>query len=839
MTKKETIKKISELLYNNFVINNRAAAIQQEDGRYITMYIPVSIALIEQMIKSNGSMGCYQQGYRSQYIKWICIDFDCKNKSNPNLTVLENTLVSKLTEVLDSKNIHYLKEFSGRRGIHIWILFDSTITKSDGYGIISSLLRIANLEHIEGTEFGIDRFPQTPSSSGNIVGKQVKIPLSCHKSGGRSYFFIDSYQEIDDFFSADFFERQLKIIENYKPNKLSDVKESLGIEEKYQTYYTKIYKPALVYKDININFDEVVTILSEISIYKNIFLRMKKGIPNQLDWFVLLGTFSPLDDNSNFLSFFLSQYPLFDEAITNENIRRLKGKYHPPTFGYLSNIYNTELERELDPESTGLEYLLKRKGIPFKEKVINKPNNKYSSKANIEDTIKKEINYLLSNDEAPDITILNKLKSFKAYDATIISKTIQKTLEDTVVPTIKDYRILIRHEGSNKIRKMVSLSAFDRVLTTQLALEIVKEYKRPSSNCLFSFSYNPSLISRTEIFYSWYTSWDNYISSLKSLLNVSFFSEYGIFYIDLKDFYGSIDFITVYELLHTDLSDVATKKIKYLLSFNDKIMSLINDGIRIGVPQGPAYARIIAEIFLNRVISIFLEKYNGNIRLYKYVDDMVFICEPEIDVKETYYDAIKHLKSYGLNVNLEKSKCYHTIGTLTEDEKRYLLHIDRFNYDLRNTVDGYTLPFFETKRKVDFYIFKHGFDIWKLGYYFGSQTTETAKIEIFNKYREEILSSIDGRGSNFRRFYEFVLQKDELVSIISEEHLFDAIPLNSVNFSNYVSSIYLLNESGKLLPDIFNTICREHLSKINSDKSISIEDKAVIDALLLLRGNNK
>lgn len=76
MTKKETIKKISELLYNNFVINNRAAAIQQEDGRYITMYIPVSIPLIEQMIKSNGSMGCYQQGYRSQYIKWICIDFD-------------------------------------------------------------------------------------------------------------------------------------------------------------------------------------------------------------------------------------------------------------------------------------------------------------------------------------------------------------------------------------------------------------------------------------------------------------------------------------------------------------------------------------------------------------------------------------------------------------------------------------------------------------------------------------------------------------------------------------------------------------------------------------------
>lgn len=839
MTKIGTIKQISEILFDYFVINNRAVAIQQKDGKYKTMYIPVTKSLIEQMIISNGSMGCYQQGYRSQYIKWVCIDFDCKNKDNPDLDKLERTLVSKLINVLEKNNIHYLKEFSGRRGIHIWILFDSTITKGDGYSIICSLLRMANLEYLEDIEFGIDRFPQTPKSTGNIVGKQVKLPLSCHKAGGRSYFFINNLKKTEDLFSDVFFEHQLSILQNYKLNKLSDVVNVLGIKEQNPPSPTKLYTPIKVYDDINIGYDEVISILSETKIYKDIFGRMKRGIPNKMDWYVLLGTFSSIDDNSNFLLHFLSQYPLFDETITIENIRNLKGKYHPPTFGYLSLIYNTELEKELDPESTGLEYLLKKRNIPFEARFFEETIFKKSSDIMIGDTIKKEISYLQKNDEAPDITILNKLKLFNAVDESILNKKIEDILVATEKADVKGYRLFLRREGPDKIRKMVSLSAFDRVLTTQLALEIVKEYKKPSSDYLFSFSYNPSLLSRTEIFYSWYTSWNDYISSIKSIINVPFYSEYGIFYIDLKSFYSSIDFVTVYKLLQNDLSDIAIKKMQYLLSYNDKIMSLINNGIRIGVPQGPAYARIIAEIFLNRVMSVFLEKNKGNIKLYKYVDDMVFICEPKTDFEEIYDEAINHLKSFGLNINIEKSKLFGTIGNLTEDDKRYLLHIDRFNYDLRDTVDGYALPLNEIKCRFDSYVYNNDFDIWKLGYYFGSTTTEVAKQSIFKKHRKEILCSVDGRGSNFKRFYDYVLQKYDLISQMDEENLLETIPLDSVNFSNYVSSIYLLNESGKLLPDSFDILCRNHLSKIKSDKSISIEDKAVIGALLLLWENRK
>ena len=40
----------------------------------------------------------------------------------------------------DENDIHYLQEFSGRRGIHIWILFEEMITKELGYDIVNTIL---------------------------------------------------------------------------------------------------------------------------------------------------------------------------------------------------------------------------------------------------------------------------------------------------------------------------------------------------------------------------------------------------------------------------------------------------------------------------------------------------------------------------------------------------------------------------------------------------------------------------------------------------------------------------------------------------------------------------
>lgn len=75
MTPDQLIGKIAQLEYSLFVVNSYATGIQQKDGRYITKYFPMSPFVIEQMLLRQGSMGCYQQGYRTNRIKWICGSF--------------------------------------------------------------------------------------------------------------------------------------------------------------------------------------------------------------------------------------------------------------------------------------------------------------------------------------------------------------------------------------------------------------------------------------------------------------------------------------------------------------------------------------------------------------------------------------------------------------------------------------------------------------------------------------------------------------------------------------------------------------------------------------------
>lgn len=116
----QIIRKIAQLEYSLFVVNSYAAGIQQDDGRYITKYFPMSPFVIEQMLKRQGSMGCYQQGYKTNRIKWICFDFDCKDKVEPNVLSLYNQSIVPFTQMLDEFEINYMLEFSGR--IHTVIM---------------------------------------------------------------------------------------------------------------------------------------------------------------------------------------------------------------------------------------------------------------------------------------------------------------------------------------------------------------------------------------------------------------------------------------------------------------------------------------------------------------------------------------------------------------------------------------------------------------------------------------------------------------------------------------------------------------------------------------------
>jgi hypothetical protein len=129
---------------------------------------------------------------------------------------------------------------------------------------------------------------------------------------------------------------------------------------------------------------------------------------------------------------------------------------------------------------------------------------------------------------------------------------------------------------------------------------------------------------------------------------------------------------------------------------------------------------------------------------------------------------------------------------------------------------------------------EHVFDMRSLGYIFGNQTLQEAKDWCFNAYRVQIISSEIGRGSNFRRFYEYLFRTDKYLSVVLEERLLANIPIGTVNFSNFIDSLYLSVQRHEIAPDNFERIKQEYLCQLDENK-LESNDRAVLAALRIIR----
>ena len=185
--------KLARGLFNLFVANQNVIAMQMPDGNYVPQIINYDFTLFQQMLIKKSSLAVYQQKSFSSQIKWICFDFDIlKDKEKEgSIEELVKLMVLPLCKVLDSLDISYLVEFSGRRGIHVWIIFDCFFEKQLGYDLMTEVLDKLNYENRLLEIYAIDRFPATRYGK-NKFGKAVKLPLSAHKkNNNKQSFFFD------------------------------------------------------------------------------------------------------------------------------------------------------------------------------------------------------------------------------------------------------------------------------------------------------------------------------------------------------------------------------------------------------------------------------------------------------------------------------------------------------------------------------------------------------------------------------------------------------------------------------------------------------------------------
>lgn len=834
---KNIINELSKLLHKVFVINSSAAAIQQRDGRYITKYFPFTPFVIEAMLKERGAIGCYQQSYNTGYVKWICFDFDCKDKENPDIIELNDKYLKIFLEILNSYQISYLTEFSGRRGIHVWLVFEDSMSKSLAYQIANKLynLFIKNVDDEFLKKYGIDLFPATESAKGNKVGKQVKLPLSSHKLGGQSFFFKDCLN-FNNIYDSDFYNNQYTILVEYKLNNVVFVSAQLSISSETEIDREIKFKKINILSNISCSSEEVISILGELIVYSEIFQRLKLGLSYERDWYVILGTIAPIDNKGSILQGIFMNSPMYSPEKSISMIEKFRDQYYPITLGYLYSIYDLDIEEGIDKTITGLEYLLEKlspENLKWMEFIQSNnwivTENQILSDVNY--TIEKERKYILYNDENVDIEIWNGINSIKRYDIRKINEEINKILTLGLMVDkeiqVKTYK---RIESEDKTRLLVSLGVTQRIITTHVALLLASKLSKKIN----SFSYNIIAYSKNDIFYNWYTSWKNYISHIRSFFDVPFLASWGVMVVDVKKFYDCIDFLAVYDLYEKELGEEERRIFKYLISLNDLVMRKTTS-TRIGVPQGPAYARIIAEMFLSSILR-FVSELNDkeNCRMYRYVDDIVIFYTSQIDGGNLFNKIKSHLKEYGLDINVSKSRDFGQIKDISTEDVNSILKANTFNYHLQLTEQNMVLS---DKQKITIFkdVLNNEFSINSVGYIFGQRTDDFFAKMYFNKFKSKIFSSIIGRGSVFCSFYRFLFSNPMYLHQALEEGMFQLININSLNFKNCVSQLYLAIQNGEIC-DI-EIIMDKFINKLNLD-SLDRDELTTVESIKMWRKNN-
>ncbi len=820
---KDVIRDIASVLYDLFVVNRNAIAVQRSDGNYTTKYLHVSSNDVFNMLIEKKAIGTYQQLYKCPYLKWICFDFDCKDKENPDLTKLYSLCTKPLNLFLEEQGISYVNEFSGRRGIHTWIIFEQYVSKQDAYEIIQTIKRNVNWDY-DIDDFGLDEFPSTPYSKGNVVGKQVKIPLSTHKLGGMSYLFKGEYHHCN--FVGDFYDNQLEILKSVKRNDLIEIKNKLMIKTySIASQFTKTH----IIGGIQYDAKKVIEVLSQTKVYKALLDRVLYGEAMLKDWLVMLGTLGNIDDNYGLLKGVFKLCPSYSENETNENIKKYGKKYYPATFEYLYSLYEMNLEPELDPKETGLEYLIRNLGIEVS--ILNEHQNEMELLEYSKYTVEKEKNYLFSNDEVPVVSIAQDLAHITVFDTQRIDKIVHEIKdgkEHHFSP--KDYFVFKRIESDSRERDMVSLSAYDRTLTSHIALNVFYKF----SKNMKSYSYNPNYISTDEMFYHWFASWGNYLSQIRKYIEIDLYSNMHVLTLDVKHFYDSIDFMGVYNAVYNSLTKEDNYLFLTLVNYNEKLMLEISN-TRKGVPQGPAYARIIAEIFLGILVDKALDclgKEKSCVTVYRYVDDIIIFYDSSINGNAIFDCFANVFGQHGLSLNMDKSKIYGEIRSLSDKQKAEIMRSDQFQYGLRISDYSYlTEDEYVTEKVHSIIQGKGGFNINDLSYFFSVYSEERAKRLIFSKYARQIMSCEGGRGSGFQLFYRYVFNTQDILEKCLTEGFFDLVPFDSINFSCLLAIMFYSFKENLISSSLKTEIIEKYIDHINVESIQKGEDKSIVLSL--------
>jgi len=654
-------------------------------------YSPVPKALDEVYLRrhfeGDATFGLYVLN-RKSCCHLVCIDIDIPKSelgkvdfSNPGekYGYLKHKLDAILEALSGQLAVHpesILLEETGGRGYHIWVFFSGPVQ-----GLTAVTFGEVLKTHLE---FEIEFFPkQSRLTPNRKYGNLIKLPLGVHqKYGAKSLFFCLSSQGPQTFTGITENLVHLRAISPLDPEvldrSLAAFKGKLSLREETPDSIARLYQERPYFEgDPGILFSHCTAMRdlrakaergnrlthSEAFLFADILLSVPKGD-------------AVIHDTMR-----LSLGIDYDQNRTQREIERIIPLQPPSCLtlvkkrvcpGYCKENVRKKNEDPLAPGTIPCSVWLRklpRKLVPTVENLVERIGTA--------ENLRRAFFQLKQYHEHEDALFFDPF-DFEHFEnrldanCEVLAKALLERCEipfTRYIPVSLPKKINEAHEL--EYRTMSYSTVYDQAPIQALFNVVAPIVENEFQTASYGYRWNTNPSSPYRIFEDWRKAYPRFRNDVMAALK-RFPDGYHIT-CDIKGFYDHVDHGILLEQLRK-------------FAFDEYVYSMLKRTIeqytfaaerRFGLPQGPAYARLLANLYLND-----FDIFAGQVAkaYFRYVDDFVVVFESEKDAKNGLESLIRHLADIGLELSQDETK--KAVIELNTDISRVRKTLDKIHYGI-------------------------------------------------------------------------------------------------------------------------------------------------------------
>ncbi len=660
---------------------------QQGDGFYFPVRRPLGEFDIRRHLDGDMTCGLYLLNSES-CCHLICIDIDIPKGeldkvdfTNPGqkyaylkgqLDAVHQGLCSQFEVPRNS----ILMEETGGRGYHVWVFFDRPVN-----GQIAVRFGAALKDHLG---FEIEFFPKqgclTPSRKD---GSLIKLPLGIHqKYGSRSSFFslapdgLNAITGTDDNLthlrsvdpmSAETFEASVAAIPEGLPHHEESAVPVLGMDQQRPMYY-----------------GDPSVLITRCTAMLNLRAKAESATRfSRSEAFHFADVMLSVPDGADIVhdTMRLSFAGDYDRNRTQEEIDRITPLYPPSCLTLVRKGLCPEYCKESvrkkneDPLVSGTNpcsVWLRRKP----DETVVDFDNLVERIGNTEN-VKRSFFQLKQYHEHEDALFFDSFdfEQFEGRFEANCSMLARALLERSEMPFIGYMPVKLPKKINDarepEYRVMSYSTVYDQTPIQAIFNGVAPVVEKDFQPTSYGYRWNTDPASSSRIFEDWREIYPHFRNDIMAALEL--YPGGFHFCCDIKGYYDNIDHSILIEQLRRVVHDVyvyeAIVRTVRAYTFEDK-------GVR-GLPQGPAYARLLANLYLND-FDVFAGKMAP--AYFRYVDDLVFVFETEREAEEGLELVVRRLAKLGLELSQDEAK--RAVITPNTDISMIRKTLDKIRYGI-------------------------------------------------------------------------------------------------------------------------------------------------------------